>query len=223
MDYKVNDGEKNTEKVKKIIFDLDNTILFISNDWIEKYQKIINKYKLDISLEELYSSIGNVEKNNSDIIINNDLFIKYINERSSTNITKEILENLLDDYADITLLYTDVIYDILDYLSQKYELIAYSNWFTENQIKRLKKYNLEQFFTKIYGWDVLPVKPSKRGIQEIIKDNNIEDFIFVGDSIKYDLEVPNSMGMDTIFYNRENINQDKYKEVISIEELKNIL
>ena len=54
--------------MKKIIFDLDNTLLFIPNDWIAKYQKNINKNKLDIPLEELYSSIVNAEKNNSDII-----------------------------------------------------------------------------------------------------------------------------------------------------------
>lgn len=207
---------------KKIIFDLDGTLLFISEDWKEKYQEFIDKYELELTPEELYRSIGTIEENNTDTIVDKNFFIKYMNERLPKPLTNEILEDYLNYYAEITLLHTEVIYDVLEYLSQKYELISYSDWFTENQIKRLKRYNLDKFFSKIYGWDVLPVKPSIKGIQEIIKDDNIEDFIFVGDVIKYDLDIPDSMGMATIFYNRKGINQDKYEEITNIEELKNI-
>ena len=208
---------------RKIIFDLDGTLIFISEDWKEKYQEFIDKYELSLTPEELYRSIGTIEENSTDTIVDKDFFIKYMNERLSRPLTNEILEDYLNYYAEITSLHTEVIYDVLEYLSQKYELIAYSDWFTENQIKRLKRYNLDKFFSKIYGWDVLPVKPSIKGIQEIIKDDNIEDCIFVGDVIKYDLDIPDSMGMATIFYNRKGVNQDKYKEITNIEELKNIL
>ena len=64
--------------------------------------------------------------------------------------------------------------------------------------------------------------PSIEGIKEIVTDN-IEDYIFIGDSIEYDMEAPASMGMEVIFYNRKNIKQVKYKEVFNIEDLKNIL
>ena len=209
--------------MKKLIFDLDNTLLFVSKDWSIHFQKFINKYNLNITLEHLFNSIEKFEKNNSDIIVENDYFLKYLCDKISSKITEEMMNDLINYYADIPLTYTDVVYDILNYLSQKYELIAYTNWFTENQIKRLKKYNLDKFFSKIYGWDILPVKPSKRGLEAIIKDKNIEDFIFIGDSIEYDLELPNSIGIDTIFYNRKGIVQDKYKDILGLEELKKIL
>lgn len=209
--------------MKKLIFDLDNTLLFVSKDWSVYYQKFIDKYNLNITIEHLYNSIEIFEKNSSDIIVTNDYFLKYMRDKISFKITEEIMNDLLNYYADIPLLYTDVVYDILKYLSQNYELIAYTNWFTENQIKRLKNYNLDKFFSKIYGWDILPVKPSKRGLNAIIKDKNIKDFIFIGDNIEYDLELPNSIGIDTIFYNRKGIVQDKYKNILNIEELKKIL
>ena len=136
--------------------------------------------------------------------------------------TNMILE-LLEIYSNTSLLNTDTIYDILNYLSEKYELIAYTNWFTDDQIKRLKKYDLDKFFTKVYGWDILPKKPSKEGLSEIIKNDDIENYIFIGDSIELDLEVPYSIGIATIFYNRKNIKQNKYKEIFKIEELKKIL
>ena len=60
-------------------------------------------------------------------------------------------------------------------------------------------------------------------MSEIIKNDDIENYIFIGDSIELDLEVPYSMEIATIFYNRKNIKQNKYKEIFKIEELKNIL
>ena len=209
--------------MKKIIFDLDNTLLFLSKDWPIYYKKFIEKYNINITPEYLYDSIGSLEKNSSDIIVTNDYFLKYMYDKMSLEITEKMLDDLLNCYANIPLLYTDVVYDILKYLSQKYELMAYTDWFTKNQIERLKKYNLDKFFCKIYGWDILPVKPSKIGLDTIIKNKNKEDFIFIGDSIEYDLELPNSIGIDTIFYNRKRITQDKYKEILNIEELKQIL
>ena len=154
-------------KIKKIIFDLDNTLLFISSNWNDYYQRLIDKYNFKTTPEELYSTIGSFERNNVDKIITKDYFIKYINEKLPINFTEEILENFLSNYADIPLLNLDIITNVLTYLSQKYELIVYSNWFAESQVLRLRKNNLLQFFTKIYGDDTLPIKPSKRGLEKL--------------------------------------------------------
>ena len=208
--------------MKKLIFDLDNTLLFISDDWGKCYQKFIDKYNLGISPEELYNVVGKFEEDNRNMIVTPQYFIEYINNISNLNLTLESLKDLSGYYDDIELVKTDIIYDLLEYLSSKYEIYAYTNWFTENQLNRLRKYNLDKFFNEVYGWDKVYMKPSIMGIKNIVKDN-IKDYIFIGDSIEYDIEVPSSMGMDVIFYNRKGIKQDKYKEVLKIEDLKNIL
>lgn len=209
--------------IKKIIFDLDNTLLFISEDWKTTYIEFLKKYNLNISTTDLYSCIGNFEKDINDRIITLDLMCEYINKKLHINLTTEMFIDLLELYADIPLLYTDTIYNVLEYLSQKYELIVYTNWFSKNQINRLKKYNLDTFFSKIYGWDDLELKPSKTGIEKIIGDDDIKEYLFIGDNIKADLEIPNQMGMNTIFFNRKGIKQNQFKEVLEIKELKNIL
>ena len=228
-------GKKDREKViqfvknakqkeyTKIVFDLDNTIFFISEKWKEIYKSFIDKYNLNISSEELYSTIGRIEKDNPDICINKEFFMNFINDKLSINLNEEICEELLDEYAKIPLLYVDTIRDVLSYLSSKYELIVYTNWFTNNQMLRLKINGMDKYFTNVYGWDILPVKPSKKGLEEIIKNDNINNYVFIGDNIDMDIKLPNSLGMDTIFYNRKNIDQDEYNEIRNIEELKNIL
>lgn len=209
--------------IKKIIFDLDNTLLFLSDEFEENYKSFIDKYNLNISANDLFLCIENFEKNMKNIVVSKQKLSEYVSNNLFTDFTTNMILELLEIYDNTSLLNTDTIYDILNYLSEKYELIAYTNWFTDNQIKRLKKYDLDKFFTKVYGWDILPKKPSKEGLSEIIKNDDIENYIFIGDSIELDMEVPYSMGITTIFYNRKNIKQNKYKEIFKIEELKNIL
>ena len=209
--------------IKKIIFDLDNTLLFLSDEWEKNYKKFIDKYNLNISTKDLFLCIGNFEKNMKNIVVSKQKLSEYVSNDLFIDFTTNMILELLEIYNNTSLLNTDMIYDILNYLSEKYELIAYTNWFTDDQIKRLKKYDLDKFFTKVYGWDILPKKPSKEGLSEIIKNDDIENYIFIGDSIELDIEVPYSMGITTIFYNRKNIKQDKYKEIFKIEELKKIL
>ena len=209
--------------IKKIIFDLDNTLLFLSDEWKEVYKSFIDKYNLNISGNDLFSCIGNFEKSTKNIIVSPKELCIFVNNDLSTNFTEEMFLELLDMYDKVKLLNIDIIYEVLNFLSKKYELIAYTNWFTDNQIKRLKKYDLDKFFSKVYGWDILPKKPSKVGLKKIIKNDDINDYVFIGDSIELDLEIPNSIGMETIFYNRKRIKQDKYKEIYDIKELKNIL
>ena len=209
--------------MKTIIFDLDNTILFLSNEWEKIYESFIKKYSLNVTAKDLFLTVGKIEKNNSDKCISKEFFVNHINENLSLNIDLNIGDALLDKYARIPLSRVDEVRKLLEYLSSKYEIIAYTNWFTDNQIKRLKLNGLDKYFTKVYGWDILPVKPSRKGLEEIIKDNDMNKYIFIGDNLEGDIILPDSMGMDTIFYNYKNIPQDKYKEVKDIIDLKNIL
>lgn len=209
--------------MKTIIFDLDNTILFLSNEWEKIYESFIKKYNLNVTAKDLFLTVGKIEKNNPDKYISKEFFVNHINENLSLNIDLNIGDALLDKYTRIPLSRVDEVRKLLEYLSSKYKIIAYTNWFTDNQIKRLKLNGLDKYFKKVYGWDILPVKPSRKGLEEIIKDDDMNKCIFIGDNLEGDIILPDSMGMDTIFYNYKNIPQDKYKEVKDIIDLKNIL
>ena len=208
--------------MKKIIFDLDGTLFFLSGDWKSTYQEFIDIYKLNTTPEELFKTIGLFEHENEDIIVSKKTLCDFINSKINIGITETMLNDLNNRYNNIPLLYTDKVYELLKYLSSKYELIAYTNWFTEDQKYRLEKYDLEKFFSKIYGWDIVKLKPSAAGLKDIVKDN-IEDYIMIGDIIEMDMETASNLGIKTILYNRKNITQDKYQEVKKIEELVSII
>lgn len=208
--------------IKKIIFDLDGTLLFLSKEWEPSYKKFIDDYSLKISPKELFSCIGTYELNNSDTIVSKKKLCEYINDKLNININEKMLEILNRYYNNIPLLHVEKISGILSYLSNKYELIAYTNWYTKDQEYRLEKNKLKKYFKKIYGWDIIQSKPSKKAIEKIT-NNNINEYIVIGDTIQTDIIVPDSMGIKTIFYNKNNIKQSKYKEINNIEELKEIL
>ena len=209
--------------MKKIVFDLDNVLLFSSSDWDSFYQEFIDKYNIQVNPKELYNLIDDFGKNNKEIVVTDEFFCKWMSEKLSFNFTEKILSDYLNYYASIPLLNIDKVYEVLKELSNNYELIAYSDWWTLNQIKRLKKYNLDQFFKKIYGFDILPKKTSYTAIKTIIKNEKIEDFIFIGDNIELDLSIPKSMGINTIFFNYKKIEQTEYEEISDIQELLKIL
>lgn len=209
--------------MKKIIFDLDNTLLFLSEEWTNYYQDFIDKYKLSITPNDLFTTIGKIEKKITNKRMTKKVLIEFVSNSLAITFTEEMLDDFHTFYLNIPLLDIDTTYDTLSYLSKSYELIAYSNWFTDNQINRLKKHNLYQFFKIVYGGDILPIKPSIKGIKSIVKNNNIEEYTFIGDSIEIDLKLPNELGMNTILLNRKHIKQDKYPEIYNLEELKDIL
>ena len=207
---------------KKLIFDLDGTLLFLSDEWEAAYQRFIDEYKLNITPKGLYESIGNFEQDNKNLIVSLKILCDYLSNKIGQTITEEMLKQLNDYYNNVPLLNTEKVYEVLSDLSSKYELIAYTNWFTKDQEYRLEKYDLKKFFKKVYGWDIIKTKPSIEGYETITKDNK-DDYIMIGDNIKMDIEIPDSLGIKTIFYNRKNIIQDKYNEIENIEELKEIL
>ena len=209
--------------VLKLIFDLDNTLLFMSDEWSEAFSNFVKRFDLPISVKEFYFAISEMERQNPDKYITKELFTKIIQEKVTPRFDDKACDGFLEGYAKIPLVDVDTIQDTLAYLSNKYELIAYSNWFTDNQILRLKLNGMEKYFSKIWGWDLLPVKPSRRGLAKIIGNNNVKDYIFIGDSLDCDIRLPDSIGMGTIFLNQKNIPQNQFREVKSINKLEDIL
>ncbi|MBO4245366.1 MAG: HAD hydrolase-like protein [Bacilli bacterium] len=220
---KVKDFVNNAKYPKKLIFDLDNTLLFLSPEWKACYDRFITNNNYPITSEALFKTIGTIEKHHPDEVMTVDYLINEIYARANIKISREAYKELENDYIHVPLLHVPEVKNLLTYLSSKYEIIAYTNWFTNDQLDRLRLNGLLEYFSHVYGWDILPAKPSKRGILSIVKEDNITDYTFIGDAIDYDLALPKQLGMNVIFYNRKNINQNIYKEVRNITDLKNIL
>lgn len=213
--------------IKRIIFDLDNTLI----DWKEEYwnkaiiyacEKFEMEYNKNVE-EKIIEAISeyerveqyyNVEKMQE--IINNKLDMKL-----SSNFIKEILEyfeTCIPEQID------DKILNTLEYLQNKYELVILTNWFQYQQIERLKNTGIYKYFKYVYGADNIKMKPNKEAYQVAIGDFSLDECIMIGDDLKTDIDGALNMGINAIFLNRENISVDKKYNVIKcLDELMQIL
>ena len=101
--------------------------------------------------------------------------------------------------------------EVLSYLQSKgYQNILYTNWFKDVQEERLRRANLLEYFSEIYGGE-FAIKPNAVGYKKIIKDVNPKEVVMIGDNIINDVLVPRSIGITSYHYDPLDKNNDKNK------------
>lgn len=204
--------------IKKIIFDLDNTLIEFPKDYKKEYDKVINKYNLNITSLDLYKIIGLYEVNNINIYYDKQKMLELINEEYNLDLKLDFIDYLLEIISGIAETADTGIIDTLEYLSKKYELIVLTNWFTECQKKRLEKANILKYFKEVYGTDTIPMKPKKECFMSVIKGLKPSECLMVGDNLEVDIKVPYEMGMNVYHLNK--VGTSKYPTIKKIEDLK---
>lgn len=205
---------------KKIIFDIDNTLIKWNKDESNSIKKALDE--LNITYDEknfkmIEEAIEDYEYK-YDILTKQDM-LNFINKFSKMNLDM----NFMDTYFKyLKLEEVDINNDIIEtlkYLKEKYELVALSNWFLDQQIIRLEKAKILEYFTNIYAADDYYLKPNENAFLRAMGNNSISECIVVGDNYDIDIEIPKALGMKTFYVNNTNINNS----ISSVVELKNLL
>ena len=208
--------------IKKIIFDLDNTLMDWEDEYIFAITNVINKLNLGYSeekIKELDDALVAYEKYHT--IYNNKDFCNFLNKECSVNLPIEFVDMLKEEQTKCYREFTESEIDTLEYLSNKYELIILSNWFTYTQKKRLENAGILKYFSIVSGGDERELKPSLKAFD--IVDNKSE-CIMIGDSIKNDIEPALECGMQAILITKKNLKKDlRYRQIRKIEDLKEML
>lgn len=206
--------------MKKIIFDLDDTLLMFNDTYFNDYSKVVNGTYEDCV--KLYISIGRYERDRK--IYNKKELIDFVNNDMGTNYTMDTFNKLESVIASKWVKYIpDGTKDVLEYLSSKYELYILTNWFTDNQKDRLKNTGLLKYFKEVVGADKFKPKPSPDGYLYIIGDTNKEDVIMIGDDIDIDIKGANDVGIKSILVDYKNKYDGFDNRITDIKELTNIL
>ena len=207
--------------IKRIIFDIDNTLIDFPKNYEEGYQKVLDKFNIDKTASELYKAIGKYETCGDYIFYNKEKMLELINKELNTNLEFDFIIEYLNMLNNLEVKVSDELKDTLKYLSEKYELVTLSNWFTDSQTKRLKKADILKYFTKVYGTDIVTMKPKKESFLSVIGDLKLDECLMVGDNLEVDIKVPYQMGVNVYHLNR--FGTTKYPTIKKIEELKELL
>lgn len=212
--------------IKKVIFDLDNTLMMFDKKYIESYSWALEKSGYSSAYEDSYGifeSIGRYEQVGT--IYDKGLLLDFINKDLNQNYSISVIDGIIEAIGSKwTNSVSKELIDLLDYLSSKYELYVLTNFFTECQEQRLKNVGIHSYFKEIVGADKVPMKPSPEAFLYFVHDNKANECVMIGDSIDYDIKGALNVGMQAILFDYKNEYSDlDYQRVINYEGIKNIL
>lgn len=212
--------------IKKVIFDVDNTLLMFDDEYIKAYQEVLEKNNFRATYEDgldIYKSIGRYEDTRHRY--SREELLDFINK----DLKKEYTLKLIDDLIVIigekwTNNVEPEVIDALEYLSKKYELDVLTNWFTESQRMRLEHTGIAKYFKEIIGSNLADTKPNLESYKYFIKDVLPEECIMIGDRIETDLSGALELGMRGLLYDYKHQYQDsEYETFTNWKQLKDIL
>lgn len=212
--------------MKKIIFDLDNTLMMFDKKYINSYCKVLKNNNFDSNYDQalsLFESVGRYEMQGKKY--NKQDLLDFVNKDLNKNYKMKLVDEILDIIGTCWINPVSLeLVDTLKYLSTKYELYVLTNWFTAPQAKRLENVGILKYFKKVVGADMVSPKPALEAFSYIIKDTNLKDCMMIGDNIDVDIKGALNAGIKTILYDYKNIyNGFTGNRIIKIEELKEML
>lgn len=208
---------------KRFIFDIDGTILE------EDYSKEREFFKKELSSEEGNIFIPQI----SDLIKDyENTYSRYevslLSEFLSNNSGVEISPELIYKWREVVSNYEPNIVpgakDLLFYLSvnKSQSVVGLSNWFGDDQMRRLEKAGLLHYFDNFYGGDFY-LKPSRESYLNAAGRYDPKDCVVIGDSLENDVYGPYRVGMDAIYFDREKRGDANKKLVKSYNRLGDIM
>lgn len=212
--------------MKKIIFDLDNTLMMFDKKYINSYCKVLKNNNFDSNYDQalsLFESVDRYEKQGKKY--NKQDLLDFVNKDLNKNYKMKLVDEILDIIGTCWINPVSLeLVDTLKYLSTKYELYVLTNWFTAPQARRLENVGILKYFKKVVGADMVSPKPALEAFSYIIKDTNLKDCMMIGDNIDIDIKGALNAGIKTILYDYKNIyNGFTGNRITKIEELKEML
>ena len=121
--------------IKKLIFDLDNTLIIWKDEYSLELKYLLEEYKVDTDYKKVDKIIDDLEYKHD--TISKEILLNDINNNLNLNLDISFIKKLEKRQSKLSFVNNDLI-DVLDYLSKKYELVILSNYFTNIQKNRLK-------------------------------------------------------------------------------------
>lgn len=206
--------------IKKIIFDLDNTLIIWKDEYVKALKDTLKKHNINEDPDYVNDLIDGYEEYYDKYDKEN--MLKHINNHVKEKLSMECINDFLEAIGYMSEPDEDVI-DTLEYLSKKYELVVLTNWFTIPQTNRLKTAKIDKYFKRVFGGEDY-IKPEKQAFLQATGNTPLEQCIMIGDSYDIDIIGAHNAGIKPIFMNpKHKENKNNFEEITKLSDLKNIL
>ncbi len=211
-----------TSVLKHIFFDLDHTLWDFDKNSGLTFNKIFESYGVQIPLHEFLKIYEP---------INLKYWRLYRNEKVSKTalrygrlkdafdaldfkIEDDVIHKLSDAYIEELSTFNHLFegtLETLNYLQTKYQLHIITNGFAEAQDKKLTNSNIKHYFKTVTNSEMVGVKkPNPKIFNFALKSANAtaNESVMIGDSLEADIEGAQDIGMQTIFFDYNNIHKN---------------
>lgn len=205
----------NKEEINTLIFDIDGTITRWKNveSFLRKSLEILDIPFQKESLLGLYKAMEMREHHSlitseSDEEIYSTLLEMYIEDLKKYHVSGTELKDVMFELEASETYISPEVPEELKLLSKDYDLYCYTNWFRNQALKKLERYNLRDYFKEIYSSEDTYIKYTKVGFLCLLSKYNLvpKETVCIGDS-KNDIIPSSKAGINTIYLDYS-INQD---------------
>lgn len=211
--------------IKRIIFDLDNTLIFWEDEYWTSLNKVFERINYPVNQEiisKLCMAVDDYE--NCYSIYKNEYMLEIMSKYANIDLPDIFINYWLEELSECVKPLPNEVIDTLEYLHKKYDLVVLTNWFASSQIERLKKVNIFKYFTEIFCADSFPIKPNPESYLIASKGYDLSECLMIGDGLVNDVIGPTKLGMKAIYYDyKDNYHDDEYQTIKRFEDLKKIL
>ncbi len=231
---RLSDFDIDSSKVKNIIFDLDNTIILDTEEDSEYYREaLINAGFTDDYFYGIYQAIDEYDKilTEDNPYYDESKLLEFINEYLGQEFNMDVIRGLKEVAGREWTKRVIVPEDVMEYLSSKYNLYVYTNYFQDVQEERINNIGYSKYFKKIFGADKYGCKQFKKCFEKVLAEINSkpEECIMIGDDKSRDIVAANNMKMKSLLYDYNNKRDKKeikakdYFVIKNMNELKSLL
>ena len=206
--------------IKRVIFDMDNTLMPWKAEYFSEIYTVLNELNIECT-EDDFLKIQKAfsEYENNYYTFNTKLMIDFINKYTEKNYPEEFIEMLINRWSKCAPeKLPESTIKVLEYVKSKYEVVVLTDWYKNQQVKRLEKAKILKYFQEVYAAENTKRKPFKEAFIQAIGENKPEECIMIGDNFQRDIEGALKAGLQAIYYNSNNTEQN---EKISFYNLKN--
>lgn len=213
----------NVKHIQHIFFDLDHTLWDFDKNSEKAFEIIFAKWLPQIDVAQftaIYAPINqacwSLYQNN--VITHLELRYRRLKEsfealqmEVSDALISQISEDYIEHLPNSNYLFEGCI-ETLSYLHQKYTLHIITNGFAEVQFKKMHNASLTHFFDTVTHSEGAGVKKPHSGIFEFAlsaANAKKEHSVMIGDSLQADIEGALNFGMESIFFNPNQVEVSK--------------
>ncbi|MCF7561167.1 YjjG family noncanonical pyrimidine nucleotidase [Sabulilitoribacter multivorans] len=224
--------------ITDVFFDLDHTLWDFDKNSALTFEKIFELNNLNINLDDFLSQYVPINLKywrlyREEKIKKSALRFARLNDAFTAigyTIDANLIDKLSEDYIEHLTKFNHLFentFEILDYLSARYNLHIITNGFDEVQHKKMTSSNINCYFKTITNSEMVGVKKPNPIIFNFAlqqANTNVKQSIMIGDSYEADILGAKNIGMDAVFFDINNKSVDaNVKRIDNLIQLKNYL